>query len=1186
MTRSKAERPDAAGVLVLLSKSRILELAKRHALNVPPSATRADMAQRISRVGVDLEHILPDLRRDELRMICRAFQLDDQARRRDALIQQIGQAAGQDLSGAIEPERGDDSHPHPGDLAIVRQRMHMVEAVRPSAQGQSTWVSLVCLDDDAQGRPLEIIWEMELGAQVVQPRRKGLGDIERLDDAEAFRAYLHALRWHSVTATDAGLLQSPFRAGIHIMDHQLAPLAKALKLPRANVFIADDVGLGKTIEAGLIVQELLLRQQIDTILVICPPSVAAQWQDEMLNRFGLRFEIYDRAFVGRRRAERGFAVNPWSTHNRFIVSYQTLRRPGHLDPLIQHLGDRARRSLLILDEAHTVAPASQRRYAVDSALTRMIRDQLAPRFENRLFLSATPHNGHSNSFSALLEILDPQRFTRGVTITDPERLRPIMVRRLKSDLGPLGVTAFPTRVIQRWKLLHDQGHWWMTLESRRQTTEGEAIEEAAPVDLGEGDNAELILSALLDQYGALMGQTSRRGRLLMISLQKRLLSSVAAFYTTFKKHCEAMKASDARRQGYLAESVWSDDEDEAEAEATADARDERLAALADLEDPTKDAPALRQEILELARRAQGRPDARFKALLHWIRTHQCPDLPALGAEISGPRPKWGPKRLIIFTEYTTTLNDLKRQLDAALEQTEDGDERIMIFRGQTNDEMRAEIRRAFNSPPDAHPVRILLATDAAREGINLQGACADLLHFDIPWNPARLEQRNGRIDRTLQPEPEVRCTYCVYPQRASDAVLDALIRKVDTIRSELGSVGTVVLDEITTRLEEAGIQPGTAAALEGTTLSASGHAEHTAKAQRELESQRAQLTQLKQEIDSGRKALEQSRKLIGFEPSALREVIDIGLSFLGPVNGAPRRLIPDTLSDEGGQTIPVWRLPPMPDDWQITLDPLRAPRPKDIPPWTWRRESPPQPVVFTPPPRLTTPVVHLHLEHPFVRRILGRFRAQGYAAHDLSRVTALGTDRHQPMVVAVGRISLFGPGARRLHDELIYVGAPWLENGGEGHCVPSDDHTVQTALERVLNAPPRPVSEVQRARLCKHAHEDFAQLWPHVEGEAEARAGDARLKLEARASEEKAALAQILTEQQTTLRDRLGEQIAFEGMAQTEIRQVEADERHMRSRLDDLTDEIKTEPEALADLFRVQGQRIEPVGLIYLWPAH
>jgi superfamily II DNA/RNA helicase len=112
------------------------------------------------------------------------------------------------------------------------------------------------------------------------------------------------------------------------------------------------------------------------------------------------------------------------------------------------------------------------------------------------------------------------------------------------------------------------------------------------------------------------------------------------------------------------------------------------------------------------------------------------------------------------------------------------------------------------------PLRILVATDAAREGINLQAHCADLFHMDLPWNPGRLEQRNGRIDRALQPEPEVRCHYFVYPARREDRVLETLVRKIDTVQRELGSLGGVLLEEMEQALAN-GIRDGTADQLEG-----------------------------------------------------------------------------------------------------------------------------------------------------------------------------------------------------------------------------------------------------------------------------------------------------------------------------------------------------------------------------------
>jgi hypothetical protein len=149
------------------------------------------------------------------------------------------------------------------------------------------------------------------------------------------------------------------------------------------------------------------------VLIVAPAAVCLQWQGEMQRRFGLRFEIYNRAFMARAASERGFGVNPWTTHNRFIISYQTLRRPEYRDPLLR--GSASARARACSSSTRPTRGARDNgvsKYAVDSRVTKVAR--LAPRFENRLFLSATPHNGHSNSFSALLELLDPQRFTRGV----------------------------------------------------------------------------------------------------------------------------------------------------------------------------------------------------------------------------------------------------------------------------------------------------------------------------------------------------------------------------------------------------------------------------------------------------------------------------------------------------------------------------------------------------------------------------------------------------------------------------------------------------------------------------------------------------------------------------------------------------------------------------------------------------
>src|SRR2546422_8642499 len=254
--------------------------------------------------------------------------------------------------------------PQPGEIVQVRQRRYLVEdAIPPVNGGDSSLVALSCVDDDAQGQQLEVLWEHELDAQVLSAEAWDQIASRGFDPADKFAAYYNCLRWNCVSSTDANLLQAPFRAGIRLDAYQLEPLRKALRLPRVNLFIADDVGLGKTIEAGLIVRELLLRKKAREIVVACPPSMLYQWKDELEARFGLTFEVLDKHYMKQIRRERGFGVNPWSTHSRFLVSHRLLIDEAYAAPLRDWLGDFRSGSLLILDEAHHTAPSRGQKYA-------------------------------------------------------------------------------------------------------------------------------------------------------------------------------------------------------------------------------------------------------------------------------------------------------------------------------------------------------------------------------------------------------------------------------------------------------------------------------------------------------------------------------------------------------------------------------------------------------------------------------------------------------------------------------------------------------------------------------------------------------------------------------------------------------------------------------------------------------
>ena len=247
--------------------------------------------------------------------------------------------------------------PEVGELVHVRSRRWLVEEVVGNGKS-SPLVRLACADDDAQGQSLEVYWDYEIDRLILE--EEGWGDLasKGFDPPRHFAAFLHTLQWNCVTATDPNLFQAPFRAGIKIDAYQMEPLRKALRLPRVNLFIADDTGLGKTIEAGLIARELLLRKKVKTIVVSAPPSLLEQWQGELEERFGLVFEILDRTYLAKVRRERGFGVNPWRTHSRFLVSHNLLIDPAYADPMREWLGSMLPGSLLILDEAHHAAPSS------------------------------------------------------------------------------------------------------------------------------------------------------------------------------------------------------------------------------------------------------------------------------------------------------------------------------------------------------------------------------------------------------------------------------------------------------------------------------------------------------------------------------------------------------------------------------------------------------------------------------------------------------------------------------------------------------------------------------------------------------------------------------------------------------------------------------------------------------------
>jgi hypothetical protein len=228
--------------------------------------------------------------------------------------------------------------PQSGDFVRVRTRRWLVEGERLLGD-KVTALRLACVDDDAQGEVVEVLWDAELDGSVLQD--EGWASVAKFgtDDPKVFSAYLRALRWNTATAADRDLFQAPFRAGIHQDAYQLLPVRKALRLPRVNLLIADDVGAGKTVEAGLVLREMLLRRRVDLVLVAAPAGMVRQWQDELEAKFGLSFTLIDREHLATLRRERGYTANPWTSGSRFIISHSLMADETYVGGLRDMLGN-------------------------------------------------------------------------------------------------------------------------------------------------------------------------------------------------------------------------------------------------------------------------------------------------------------------------------------------------------------------------------------------------------------------------------------------------------------------------------------------------------------------------------------------------------------------------------------------------------------------------------------------------------------------------------------------------------------------------------------------------------------------------------------------------------------------------------------------------------------------------------
>jgi superfamily II DNA/RNA helicase len=1048
----------------------------------------------------------------------------------------------QSLSGA----------PEQGQLVTVRQRRYVAtdviestlpdHALTPVATGTEHLVTLSCLEDDALGEELRVIWELEPGARVLEkvdlpPNPTTFDDPARLD------AFLDAVRWGAASSADVRALQAPFRSGIDIEDYQLDPVVRAIRMPRANLLVADDVGLGKTIEAGLVILELILRHRARRILIACPSSLQLQWRDQMRDKFGLDFRIVDAELLRRLRRERGIHANPWKHFPRLITSIDYLKRERPLRLFRETLPSEGqaiyprRYDVLVVDEAHNCAPSGRGKYATDSQRTQALRT-ITPHFEHKLFLTATPHNGYVESFSALLELLDNQRFARG-TVPDRKQLEAVMVRRLKSELKDFaGAPKFPERTL-------------------------EAIEVDYPAE-DKAAHAALKRYTELREHGSRDQAEKFATEFVLLTLKKLLFSSPAAFASTLARHEETLKTA-RRREAEKPPTVavlrrqiadlQEDYADDGEAEeATGSTVDSATRLFRDASD---EEAKLLKEMRQWAEHASVGPDAKARMLFDWLK------------KTVRPGGTWADTRVIVFTEYRTTQKWLQERL--AYEGF--GGERVMLLYGGMDPDQREAIKAAFQFDPKQSPVRILLATDAASEGIDLQNHCSRLVHYEIPWNPNRMEQRNGRIDRHGQHADKVEIYHFVgrgFQERERTGAdtkpgdlegdLEFLLRaakKVQAIREDLGKVGPVIADQV----EEAML--GRRRSLD------------TNRAESDAAPVRSMLKferDLREQIQRLRDQLEETRRELRLSPASVQRVVTTALELAGQPP-----LVPAT----GGHDVPnpAFHLPALSGSWQYCAEGLQHPHTGTV-----------RPLVFD--HGLAAgrdDVVLAHLNHRLVQMSLRLLRAEVWSTEGkrkLQRVTArLVPDEalRDPAVIVHARLVVIGGDRHRLHEEIIQAGGVLREGRFAAMNVGETDRALAAALP-----------EVPPASMCR----TLLGLYPKHR-DALARAIEARMRdrtsglerlLTERRDKEVADIRKILEELQRLIAGKIAEPgpqqltFGFEGWTDPEREQLERNMEALRARLREIPAEIERETAAAAARFSNLQPRLFPVAVTFLVP--
>lgn len=546
----------------------------------------------------------------------------------------------------------------PGMRAVIRDEEWLIKKIETNSLGHQV---LQCVGITPLVRNCDTIFLTDLEQiQIVDP-----ASIQLIADSSPFfkRSLLYLeSQWRQQLPTDTNL-HIGHKAAMDPMPYQLDPTKLSLQRPRQRILIADTVGLGKTLEAGILMSELIARGKGKRILVVTVKSMMTQFQKEMWNRFTIPLVRLDSNRIQKIRASLPSNYNPFFYYDKTIVSIDTLKRDVEYRT---HL-EKAYWDIIVIDEAQNVAERGDHQ-AQRSRLAKL----LANRSDTMIMLSATPHDGRAKSFASLMNMLDPTAIADPENYT-PEDIKGLCIRRFKNDVKDQVNGSFLERQV--------------TLEH----CHASAQEEHA---------FDLLAEMQLEMDA---GKAKNTGRLFKTSLEKSLFSSPAAC-------CKSIEA----RLKKLYKKYTVDD-------------------ISDI------------RLLEELHTALGQvtPEnfTRYQKLLELLRS-----------DSYGWNPKDPGDRVVIFTERIETMNYLAEHLrtDLGLKSSA-----IQEISGGMSDAEQQRIVEDFGRTES--PIRILVASDVASEGLNLHYLSHRLIHFDIPWSLMVFQQRNGRIDRYgQQKRPDIR----------------------------------------------------------------------------------------------------------------------------------------------------------------------------------------------------------------------------------------------------------------------------------------------------------------------------------------------------------------------------------------------------------------------------------------------